>query len=147
MVDRLLEFKAFIDSTVARAFVSNNPAGSFSSAGTSAPKPDQGFLYACTDAFMAGFAARPNKPAELLAKHLDRALRKGQRDLSDAEFAANLDKVLSLYRFTKDKDVFRTFYQRALAKRLLLDKTGSKDFEKASEDFEQAILKKLKERE
>ena len=37
---------------------------------------------------------------------------------------------------TLDKDVFRTFYHRALAKRLLLQRS-------ASDDFEKAVLKKL----
>ena len=49
-----------------------------------------------------------------------------------------MDRVLVLYRFTDDKDVFRTFYRRALAKRLLLEKS-------ASDDFEKSVLKKLKE--
>ena len=54
--------------------------------------------------------------------------------------AGELARVLVLYRFTDDKDVFRTFYHRALAKRLLLEKS-------ASDDFEKAVLKRLKERE
>ena len=99
--------------------------------------PDQDFIYALTDAFAIGFKARRNKPAEMIAKYLDKAMRKGQGSTSDAEFQALLDSALALYRFTDDKDVFRTFYHRALAKRLLLDKT-------ASDDFEVAMLKKLK---
>jgi cullin-4 len=66
-------------------------------------------------------------------------MRKGQKDASDADFEALLDSALALYRFTNDKDVFRTFYHRALAKRLLLERS-------ASDDFEKAMLKKLKER-
>jgi cullin-4 len=147
MVQRLLEFKSFIDAVMSGAFVESHstpdgedgaPAPSTSTAPASKPKQD--FIYARQDAFTAGFAARPNKPAELLAKHLDQAMRKGQRDLSDAQFARSLDDVLGLYRFTKDKDVFRVFYLRALAKRLLLDRS-------ASDDFEKAILKKLKDGE
>lgn len=74
----------------------------------------------------------------MIAKYLDKAMRKGQSGASDTDFEAHLDDVLALYRFTDDKDVFRTFYHRALAKRLLLEKS-------ASDDFEKAILKKLKE--
>ena len=148
MVPRLLEFKALADKAIDFAFVNEKgvpPAaatGSFTSpvASTSdlpVKLPDQDFVYALTDAFGVGFKARRNKPAEMIAKYLDKAMRKGQGSTSDAEFQALLDSALTLYRFTDDKDVFRTFYHRSLAKRLLLDKT-------ASDDFEIAMLKKLK---
>jgi cullin-4 len=74
----------------------------------------------------------------MIAKHIDKAMRKGQGRSSDTEFDAMLDDVLGLYRFSEDKDVFRTFYHRSLAKRLLLSKS-------ASDDFEASMLKKLKE--
>jgi len=73
----------------------------------------------------------------MIAKYLDKAMRKGQGNSSDTEFQKMLESVLGLYRFTDDKDVFRIFYHRSLAKRLLLDKS-------ASDDFEKAMLKKLK---
>jgi cullin-4 len=75
----------------------------------------------------------------MIAKYLDKAMRHGQAGTSDEEFEALLDSVLALYRFTDDKDVFRSFYHRSLAKRLLLQKS-------ASDDFEASMLKKLKER-
>jgi len=87
-----------------------------------------------------GFKVRRAKPAEMIAKYLDKAMRKGQGKATDTEFLDMLNKVLALYRFTDDKDVFRTFYHRSLAKRLLLEKS-------ASDDFEKAMLKKLKESE
>ena len=74
----------------------------------------------------------------MIAKYVDKAMRKGQGNATDAEFQGLLDRVLQLYRFTEDKDVFRTFYHRSLAKRLLLEKS-------ASDDFEKGMLKKLKE--
>lgn len=43
-----------------------------------------------------------------------------------------------LFKSSVDRDVFRTFYWRALAKRLLLQKS-------ASDDFEKAVIKKLRE--
>jgi cullin-4 len=101
-------------------------------------QPDQQFLYTLTDAFSTGFKSRRSKPAEMIAKYLDKAMRKGQGKATDAEFQGLLDRVLQLYRFTDDKDVFRTFYHRSLAKRLLLEKS-------ASDDFEKGMLKKLKE--
>lgn len=57
---------------------------------------------------------RLNKPAEQIAKHVDRLMRHGQRDMSDAAF-----------------EVFRTICHRALAKRLLLERNASDDFENA----------------
>ncbi|KAI0719069.1 Cullin-4B [Cerioporus squamosus] len=154
MVDRLLKFKAFADGLVANAFVerdstaatsnSTQPVASTSSAPMSAPPhapaaPNRDFAYGLIDAFQAGFKARRNKPAEMIAKHMDKAMRRGQKGKRDEDFEAELDQVLALYRFTDDMDVFRTFYQRALAKRLLLGRS-------ASDDFEKAILKKLQEK-
>ncbi|KAG6330007.1 hypothetical protein ID866_9082 [Astraeus odoratus] len=127
MIDRLLEFKAFTDAALQAAFISPETQ-----------QPNRDFSYALTDAFAYGFKARRNKPAELIAKHLDRLMRRGQRDMSDADFDALLDSVLGLYRYTDDKDVFRAFYHRALARRLLLERS-------ASDDFEKTMLKKLKE--
>ncbi|OCH94183.1 Cullin-domain-containing protein [Obba rivulosa] len=150
MVPRLLDFKAFADRLVAYAFVDEvppiveapQPHASSSKVQLSAPAsirvPNQEFGYALMDAFAVGFKARRNKPAEMIAKHLDRAMRKGQKGRKDEDFEAELDAMLGLYRFTDDKDVFRTFYHRALAKRLLLERS-------ASDDFEKAMLKKLKE--
>ena len=84
MVDRLLRFKAFADGLVANAFIdgeaiaapsaSAQPATS-SSATISAPAPTPGvpnreFAYGLIDAFQAGFKARRNKPAEMIAKHM-----------------------------------------------------------------------------
>lgn len=137
MVDRLLKLKAFLDRALQDAFA--DPVVSAApSTSALARTPNRDFGYAVTDAFGVGFKARRNKPAEMIAKHVDRMMRKGQRGATDAEFAAQLDAALALYRFTDDKDVFRTFYHRALAKRLLLERS-------ASDDFEKAILKKLKE--
>ena len=125
MIDRLLDFKAFVDSALPQAFATDAPpkppAKSTPSAGRRAPRPaspvknparnnensatekvpNQKFVYAATDAFQTGFRARKNKPAEMIAKHIDRAMRKGQRGASDAEFSKTLDAILVLYRFTQ----------------------------------------------
>ena len=149
MVPRLLEFKGFCDKLVARAFVDEVPAPASSrpqassSRAPAAPPPEpaiqtnRDFIYGLTDAFQAGFKARRIKPAEMIAKHMDKAMRRGQKGKQDQDFTAELDEVLALYRYTDDLDVFRTFYQRALAKRLLLGRS-------ASDDIEKAVLKKLK---
>lgn len=155
MVPRLLEFKAFADKLVNGAFAdevvqgalettkssaASGPSRAAEPARASTKVPNQDFGYALIDAFASGFKARRNKPAEMIAKYLDRAMRKGQKGKKDEDFQAELDAALGLYRFTDDKDVFRTFYHRALAKRLLLERS-------ASDDSEKGMLKRLKERE
>ena len=71
---------------------------------------------AINDAFAKGFSARKNKPAEMIgmspciamrhithriiAKSLDAAMRKGQKNATDEEFFIYLRRVLTLYRFS-----------------------------------------------
>ncbi|TRM66353.1 Cullin [Schizophyllum amplum] len=155
MVDRLLEFRDQASRTVEHCFLAQKPEGKpmtaetlqgegtainssteASSSAIPARAPNQDFVYALTDAFGTGFKSRRSKPAEMIARYLDTTLRKGQKNASDKDFEKSLDAALSLYRYTEDKDVFRTFYHRALARRLLLQKS-------ASDDFEIAMLKKL----
>ena len=143
MVERLLNFKTFTEKAAKRAFVDYIPPPSTNGTSTSRNSPRQyraapnvEYDYAIRDGFQAGFSKRKNKPAEMIAKYLDRAMRKGQKNSTDTEFMTLLEKVLRLYRFTEDKDVFRTYYMRALAKRLLLSRS-------ANDAFEIAVLKKL----
>ncbi|KAF8060763.1 Cullin family-domain-containing protein [Lyophyllum atratum] len=139
MVQRLLDFKRLADKAITTAFLDEKPIPTAAGSSSATQKqPNNDFMYALSDAFTIGFKARRNKPAEMIAKYLDHAMRRGQGATSDTDFQALLDSVLALYRFTEDKDVFRTFYHRSLAKRLLLERS-------ASDDFEAAMLKKLKE--
>ncbi|KAH9963578.1 Cullin-4B [Russula dissimulans] len=124
MVGRLLAFKS--NASLAHSFV------------VSSSSLSKDLQYALHDAFSDGFKKRRNKPAEMIARHIDKLMRKGQGSASDESFNEQLDAALALYRFTADKDVFRAFYHRALAKRLLLARS-------ASDDAEKAMLKKLKE--
>ena len=151
MVQRLLDFKSFADSLVNHVFVeeiapstseTHNPSTSTTqpTATQAATNVNNQFGYALIDAFQTGFRARRNKPAEMIAKYIDKAAREPNRDVTAADFEQRMNAVLSLYRFTEDKDVFRTFYHRALAKRLLLGRS-------ASDDDEKALLKALKESE
>jgi cullin-4 len=142
MVERLLNFKAFAEKAANTAFVDYTPLLT-DGASTSKNVPQKykatsnvDYDYAIRDGFQAGFSKRRNKPAEMIAKYLDRAMRKGQKNATDIEFMTLLERVLQLYRFTDDKDVFRTYYMRALAKRLLLSRS-------ANDAFEIAVLKKL----
>lgn len=137
MIDRLLDFKASAEESISNVFIQTSTSSTAS--GSRVEKtPNRDFVYALSDAFTTGFKARRNTPAEMLAKYLDRTLRRGQGSKGDQEFDNMLNTALSLYKFTDDRDVFRTFYHRQLAKRLLLQRS-------ASDDFEKQMLKKLKE--
>ncbi|KLO17574.1 Cullin-domain-containing protein [Schizopora paradoxa] len=140
MVDRLLELKGFIDEALPIAFV--NVSISDSAAANVDVKPTRttniDFVHAASDAFQAGFRGRKLKPAEMIAKYLDRAMRKGQQDATTEDFNKVMQRVLVLYRYTQDKDVFRTFYHKALARRLLTQRS-------ASDQSEKQVLKILKE--
>ncbi|KAF9060104.1 Cullin family-domain-containing protein [Rhodocollybia butyracea] len=151
MVPDLLEFKTKAEEIIGTAFVKKEG------------KRDTEFTQALSEGFASGFKARRSKPAEMLAKYLDGMMRKGQAKFSeslskskskskspsaanainsqnaqDALFQSRLVQVLSLYRFSEDKDVFRTFYHRQLAKRLLLGRS-------ASSDAEAGMLRMMKE--
>ena len=129
MVSRLLEYKARVDKSVEFAFVDepDSTSGPSTSALPTA-RTNVAFRHALTDAFSTAFKARRNKPAELIAKFLDKTMRKGDGGKVE-QFHKLTEDVLDIYRFTEDKDVFRAFYLRALAKRLLLDRSASNDEE------------------
>ncbi|KAK0449684.1 Cullin-4B [Desarmillaria tabescens] len=138
MVQRLLELRELANTAISTSFCDDDYA---EAASTSAPPPtkaNQEFVYALSDAFTHGFKARRNKPAEMIATYLDKLMRRGQGATSEESHTETLDAALALYRFTDDKDVFRTFYHRQLAKRLLLGRS-------ASDDVEKRMLKKLQD--
>ena len=50
--------------------------------------------------------------------------------MSEQEIESVLDKSMVLFRFLQEKDVFERYYKQHLARRLLLNKSGSDDSEK-----------------
>ncbi|KAF5346390.1 hypothetical protein D9758_012739 [Tetrapyrgos nigripes] len=56
--------------------------------------PNKDFFYAHTDAFTQGFKARRSKPAEMIARYLDKAMRKEQGAQSTKEYEGMLDKAV-----------------------------------------------------
>uniref|UniRef100_A0A672GWB6 Cullin-4B n=1 Tax=Salarias fasciatus TaxID=181472 RepID=A0A672GWB6_SALFA len=95
------------------------------------------FVNAMKEAFETFINKRPNKPAELIAKHVDSKLRAGNKEATDEELEKMLDKIMIIFRFIYGKDVFEAFYKKDLAKRLLVGKSASVDAEKS-------MLSKLK---
>ncbi|KAM6180192.1 cullin-4A isoform 1-T1 [Erethizon dorsatum] len=120
MVQDLLEFKDRVDHVVEVCFQRN-----------------ERFVHLMKESFETFINKRPNKPAELIAKHVDSKLRAGNKEATDEELERILDKIMILFRFIHGKDVFEAFYKKDLAKRLLVGKSASVDAEKS-------MLSKLK---
>lgn len=70
------------------------------------------------------------KSPEYLSLFVDDKLKKGVKGMSEVEIEMILDKSMVLFRFLQEKDVFERYYKQHLAKRLLLNKSVSDDWEK-----------------
>eukprot|EP00842_Homolaphlyctis_polyrhiza_P002282 jgi/Hompol1/3054/HPOL_000021-RA len=119
MVTSMLTFKSKLDQLLRDSFFSSEL-----------------FSVAIKDSFETFINTRPNKPAEMIAKHVDE-LMKQTKTLTEAEIDQQLDQCLTLFRFIQGKDVFEAFYGKDLAKRLLFNRSASIDAEKS-------MLSKLK---
>ena len=75
--------------------------------------------------------------AELMSTFCDRILKSGGEKLSEAEVEQSLDRIVQLFSFLTDKDLFAEIYRNQLAKRLLNQRS-------ASDDAEKALIAKLK---
>ncbi|XP_036105398.1 cullin-4A isoform X3 [Molossus molossus] len=120
MVQDLLDFKDRVDHVIEVCFQRNEK-----------------FINLMKESFETFINKRPNKPAELIAKHVDSKLRAGNKEATDEELERILDKIMIIFRFIHGKDVFEAFYKKDLAKRLLVGKSASVDAEKS-------MLSKLK---
>lgn len=77
------------------------------------------------------------RAAKCLSVYVDELLRGGLKGKTEAQVTAELEKVIIVFRYLSDKDVFEAFYKQHLAKRLL----GGKSI---SEDAERAMVSQLK---
>ncbi|KAK7013089.1 ubiquitin-protein ligase [Favolaschia claudopus] len=75
---------------------------------------------------------------ELLAKHADMLLRKSNKVAGDVDLEGALNRVMVLFKYLEDKDVFQTFYTTKLSKRLIHGVS-------ASDEAEASMISKLKE--
>ena len=71
------------------------------------------------------------RAANCLAVYVDELLRVGLRGADERRVASELDKVIVIFRYLADKDVFEAYYKNHLAKRLLGNKSGSDEAERA----------------
>ncbi|KAI9672478.1 MAG: hypothetical protein M1817_003244 [Caeruleum heppii] len=79
-----------------------------------------------------------SKSPELLAKYSDSLLKKTVKSAEESDLEDMLTKIMTVFKYIEDKDVFQKFYSRMLAKRLV--HTSS-----ASDDAETSMISKLKE--
>ena len=68
--------------------------------------------------------------AELMSTFCDRVLKSGGEKLSETEVEQSLDRIVQLFSFLTDKDLFAEIYRNQLAKRLLNQRSASDDAEK-----------------
>lgn len=68
--------------------------------------------------------------AELMSTFCDRILKSGGEKLNESEVEENLDRIVQLFSYLTDKDLFAEIYRNQLAKRLLNQRSTSDDAEK-----------------
>jgi len=112
LVQSLLDLKQKYDKLLSQAF-SN----------------DKLFTQALNQAFEYFINLNPKSP-EYISLFIDEKLKKGLKGVSEEEVDGILDKVMMLFRFIQEKDVFEKYYKQHLAKRLLLGRSVSDDAEK-----------------
>lgn len=103
---------------------------------TAAFSNDKLFTQTLNQAFEFFINLNPKSP-EFISLFIDEKLKKGLKGVSDQEVDTILDKVMMLFRFIQEKDVFEKYYKQHLAKRLLLGRS-------VSDDAERNMIAKLK---
>jgi cullin 1 len=68
--------------------------------------------------------------AELMSTFCDRVLKSGGEKLSETEVEENLDRIVQLFSYLTEKDLFGEIYRNQMAKRLLNQRSTSDDAEK-----------------
>ncbi|CAF3555022.1 unnamed protein product [Fusarium graminearum] len=71
-----------------------------------------------------------NRSSEYVSLFIDDNLKRGIKGKTEAEVDVVLEKAIVLIRYLQDRDLFQTYYQRHLARRLLHGKSESHDVEK-----------------
>jgi cullin 1 len=90
------------------------------------------FHFALKDAFehIVNLAAMGSSTAELLSSFCDKLLTKGGIE-NEGALQESLDKVVKIFTYLTDKDLFSDFYRKQLAKRLLMLRSVSNDAERS----------------
>ncbi|CAM4970693.1 unnamed protein product [Rotaria socialis] len=83
-------------------------------------------------------AGNTSKSPELLALYCNTLLQKGEKKITDEDFEEQSDRIMVVFAYVADKDVFAKLYRNMLAKRLLFQLS-------ASDDSEGSMIRKLTE--
>lgn len=110
MIQDLLDFKDNLETIIRKSF-ENQPK----------------FHESIRSAFKKLINVAHVKSAHLLAKFIDGQMRCSF--FSDDDLESILSKLLSLFKHLQSKDIFLAFYEKFLAKRLLLGKSTNQDAE------------------
>ncbi|CAF2018310.1 unnamed protein product [Rotaria magnacalcarata] len=81
-------------------------------------------------------AGNTSKSSELLAQYCNTLLQKGKKNITDEDFEEQSDRIMVVFAYVADKDVFAKLYRNMLAKRLLFQLS-------ASDDSERSMIRKL----
>lgn len=73
---------------------------------------------------------KPGKLATMISTFVDRMLQSKKEKMSDVELEGTLDKIVHLFTYLVDKDMFADVYRHQLAKRLLNQRSVSEEAEK-----------------
>jgi len=71
-----------------------------------------------------------SRAASYLAVYLDQLMRSGLKGVQESEADEKLGKVIAVFRYLQDKDIFEDFYRKHLGRRLLQNKSLSDTYEK-----------------
>jgi len=77
-----------------------------------------------------GFINHDTRAANYLTVYVDQLLRSGLKGVTEQEADTHINKIITVFRYLQDKDIFEDFYRRALGKRLLQNKSLSDELEK-----------------
>lgn len=97
---------------------------------------DKEFAKAINQSFETAINYNRRSP-EYISLFIDEKLQKGFQGMSEEQMAGVLRKVMEIFRFIQEKDVFEKWYKQHLARRLLLSRS-------ISHDAEQSMISSLK---
>ena len=62
---------------------------------------------------------KDTRVAKALVVYLDEMFKKDFKTISEADLNERVDKIIQIFRYLNEKDVFEGFYKNSFAKRLL----------------------------
>ena len=65
------------------------------------------------------FINENEKTAKCLVSYLDEQFKKDFKNNTEVEIAEKIDRIIQIFRYLQDKDIFEGFYKNSFAKRLL----------------------------